>query len=1197
MASADYTEGRATILQALREELVGPSPQGREIDCTRPVSFDDAKQSYGPWRQKDSGEEILLRDSPCKRYGIGVLYPMKTPEDESLPNSFSRTTKDISLQENILTDQAQQAIDGVEKRVEQVPADPESYDFDISPANTFKPSSMGVSFLAEIPHDAMLIVEATGGRYNRLVVNVEGKERDWWLRSPMSINAEYDAVSICTQDEAKVQARSVTPETLGELDLKVELFSRPYQDKQKRLITVCLVNRKQVSSRIDQYCLFQASFKVFIISSGGERRICPYPDSTSEAADNMLQSQSSMDEEEQSLALLYRKAKTFAVGHGCAANWESVEGTWQNQFVGQDRQAQATGMEVMERVGWVSAESLPFLEVPSIAPDVKREDGSTVEVPMAPLAGLVPGNDGFTALSEVISLYEHWINQKKQEISSLDSRYKTAAQGHMEECTRCAGRMREGLAYLRTHPQALRAFQLANYAMLLQQGNSGQELRKTQYDTKIMRFTFSRGYADPDPFAVGAGRGKWRAFQIAFLLMAIPSTARGTHLDRRTVELIWFPTGGGKTEAYLGLAAFAMFISCLENRDENGVQVLMRYTLRLLTTQQFQRASSLLCAMEYLRKKNLKELGTKSFSIGIWLGGSTTPNTRKEAINTLNKLRKGDRDAENMFILTRCPWCQAQIGPITSSNNKKPSKSEPKVAGYDQQGNTVVFKCPDSQCDFTGGLPIYVIDEDIYDKCPSMLIGTVDKFALLAWKPEVRSIFGIGQDGKRRQRPPGLIIQDELHLISGPLGSMVGLYETIIEELCTDRRGGQIISPKIVSSTATIRRYADQVKRLYAREDVALFPPPGLSADDSFFACYAIGADGKLAHGCMYAGVHAPGLGSLQTAQVRSFTALLQAPLALPPGQRDPWWTLMLFFNSLRELGTTLSLLQSDIPDYFRVLMNRAGLDYSQVRKFWNILELTGRLRNEEVPQAISKLEIKYEQSEQRTYPVDVCLASSIIEVGIDIDRLSLMAVVGQPKTTSQYIQVTGRVGRHWWERPGLVVTLYGASKPRDRSHFEKFRSYHERLYAQVEPTSVTPFSPPMLDRALHAIMAAYARQLGDRNAALSPYPYPGNLIEELHQIILQRVQAVDGDELQNFERVFNKRLDEWRQWQRSVWEDHSGEEIPLLRYAGSYVTPEQARLSWPTATSMRDVDAQCEASITSLYAMQEEIKDEPLSH
>ncbi len=237
----------------------------------------------------------------------------------------------------------------------------------------------------------------------------------------------------------------------------------------------------------------------------------------------------------------------------------------------------------------------------------------------------------------------------------------------MDECERCAERMKKGLVYLRGNAKALRAFQLANYAMLLQQVCSSQELRQTQYDVKATRFIFSREYVNPDLLKPESGRGKWRAFQIAFLLMTIQSTSESTSQDRDVVELIWFPTGGGKTEAYLGLSAFAMFMRRLQDKDDAGVNVLMRYTLRLLTAQQFQRASSLLCAMEVLRRKNSKELGSKEFSIGIWLGGSTTPNTRKEAINILNGLGKNSSSTENKFILSKCPWCQAQIGPLTST--------------------------------------------------------------------------------------------------------------------------------------------------------------------------------------------------------------------------------------------------------------------------------------------------------------------------------------------------------------------------------------------------------------------------------------------------------------------------------------------------------------------------------------------------
>jgi len=514
--------------------------------------------------------------------------------------------------------------------------------------------------------------------------------------------------------------------------------------------------------------------------------------------------------------------------------------------------------------------------------------------------------------------------------------------------------------------------------------------------------------------------------------------------------------------------------------------------------------------MEYVRRQNTRDLGNAEISIGIWLGGSTTPNTRADALTVFRSLDRGDGAKPNQFVLDRCPWCGAEMGPVNLVGRGRGRGRVPRVIGYTRRGNTVVFTCPDSRCDFHRFLPLYVIDEDIYESRPALVIGTVDKFAMLAWKPQARSLFGIATDGTRAYSPPGLIIQDELHLISGPLGSMVGLYEPVIEELCTDRRGAHAAKPKIISSTATIRSYVEQIRGLYAREHASLFPPPGLDADDSFFARTACRPDGTLERGRIYIGVHAPGLGSLQTVQVRTFAALLQAPQPLPPAERDPWWTLLLFFNSLRELGTTLTLFQSDIPDLLRgSLKQRLGLGFQDVRQLRKMLELTGRLPGDEVPRAITALEVPTDS--QHGPSVDVCLASNIIEVGVDIDRLSLMAVVGQPKTTSQYIQVTGRAGRKS-DRPGLVVTIYAASKPRDRSHFEKFRSYHERLYAQVEPTSVTPFSRPALDRAAHSVIASYIRQLGNSDEAESPYPFPATLVATVTRILEDRASFVDPD-------------------------------------------------------------------------------------
>jgi hypothetical protein len=746
--------------------------------------------------------------------------------------------------------------------------------------------------------------------------------------------------------------------------------------------------------------------------------------------------------------------------------------------------------------------------------------------------------------------------------------------------------MRDGLEFLNNNPAAAIAFKLANHAVLLQQARSGREPRKANISSS-KRLEFSESFDPVDVDRIAPGRGQWRAFQIAFLLMNLRSAAVNYDEDRETVELIWFPTGGGKTEAYLGLTAYSLFMRRLNDKEDVGVHVLMRYTLRLLTAQQFQRACGLICAMEYLRRLHSDLLGNHSFSIGLWLGSDSTPNSKSSAIKKLKELWKGGPDAENVFALLRCPWCRAEMGPITVGSGRGRKNH---ILGYEQSGPTVVFKCPDTNCDFHSRLPLYVIDEDMYENRPSLVIGVVDKFASLTWNPNIRSLFGIGPEGDRTCSPPGLIIQDELHLISGPLGSMVGLYETLIEELCTDRRNGEVIRPKLVSSTATIRRYHDQVRSLYARDTVALFPPSGLDAGDSFFAKYKRNPDGSLAPGRKYVGINAPGLGSLQNTEVRTYTALLQATVGWQPEEQDPWWTLLVFFSNLRMLGNTLSLLQSNVPTYIN---NYAGRRNEQRRFLNRIEELTGRLKNDDVPTALAKLEI--ERKHEQDNSIDVCLASNIIEVGVDVDRLSLIAVVGQPKSTSQYIQVTGRVGRKS-DRPGLIVSIFSPSKPRDRSHFEKFRTYHEKLYAQVEPTSVTPFSPPAIERALHGVLVGYVRQTGDSQIASEPLPFPTELVNQFRDLIQNRVEFVDENEADTVEYWLSRRSREWETWQHPEWTvDMKGQNSgkALMRYSGNWITPEDDQITWSTPSSMRNVDAQSSIQITTKYMLDEMSNDE----
>lgn len=1147
-------KNREALYKSLEEEFIGPSVPKKSnlLNTNKNVIFNNVEELYRVYKDQATGEEVL-QSSPLKRYGVGILYPFKIEKEELLEEKVESN----SQQEELVFKEASKDLETIANRSS---LEEDDSDIDIVSANAYQQSSMAVSFKANLLPGSELIINVNGGRYRPLTVRVKGEEeekrRQWWVRVPVHFIVKVKAENLLGMHNILEHGEIIHAQNLEGLNIRTDILSRPIKDTE-RLVTVSLRNLTESSRHVslESNCLFQSSFKVEVISYDQKGSILPYPE---------MVDLDTLDEEERSIALLYRNTKTFAVGHGCAADWGEV---------------------TSETVKQVQTTFLPSYETKSMTPDIKRKDGTDIVVSMMDLAGLNPNNDGMQQLEEIVRLYEIWIKERLEIAENLEPKLLVGvAKRHIDECNKCLKRMKQGLEYLK-HPDVHRAFQFANHAMLLQQVTGGS-IRSAKVVDGTIHFSFP--YQTPDLTTLPNNKGKWRAFQIAFILMAMESAAESDSPERETVELIFFPTGGGKTEAYLGLSAFSMFMRRLKNKADTGVHVLMRYTLRLLTADQFQRASRLICSMESIRRQHEEELGRDEFSIGIWLGGDTTPNNHTIAKSQLTDLRKGKSNA-NPFLITACPWCGAKIGKLPLNHKqtvRKENKTPPNftVHGYKFAGGKVIIHCTDTNCPFNERLPVYVVDEDIYEKRPTFIIGTIDKFTQLAWNSKPRSIFGIGEDGTRICSPPGLIIQDELHLISGPLGSMSGIFEVLIEELCTDYRNGKGIKPKIVCSTATIRRYQKQILDLYSRTDVALFPAQGVDADDSFFATYARDEHGNLMPGRKYVGINAPGLGSMQTLQVRSLTSLLQAPVSMFEKERDPWWTLLIFFNSLRELGTTVTLLQSDIPNHLKAIKHREDLEFKELRHLYKIKELTSRLSSDEVATAISELKTEIGSG----MVTDVCLASNIIEVGVDIDRLSLMVVVGQPKTTAQYIQVTGRVGRRWYERPGLVVTLYSASKPRDRSHFEKFRSYHEKLYAQVEPTSVTPFSPAVVDRMLHAVMVGYVRQFGHMNKVDSPSPIPVDLLLQLKEILCSRVKSIDEEELDSIKKVFDRRISQWKTLRPSEWSKKKSVDYPLLYPAGSYVDPTTRRMSWATPNTMRNVDSQCLGEISAHYVLQD---------
>ncbi|MFJ8956144.1 helicase-related protein [Streptomyces sp. NPDC102381] len=1148
------TGGRERIEAALRHELLGPAPAGKPLSISGPVHFPSHEAARGPWIDEATREEILDRE-PLVRYGVGVLYPQAQTAGAELADQ--QIIAGLTAEEPETPDA--ERWEGTKKSVSDKSDD---QDFDLAGANEIKPTAMGISFLLEQNQDTELEIVLTAGRYRQIRVDIAGsRERTWWARSPLRAVWRIPARKLAQAPGTQRHLEPLKDGSSGLDGLSPRLTLNLLPRARGMLVTAALTNNSAVGTHaIATKCLFQTSLKV----TPRQGFLTPYPEPED----------SSSHPDDESFRLIYREAQTYAVGHGCAADWGPVDDG---------------------KCAWAAADPLPAYEVPSITPDIKLRDGSRLTVSMAQLAGLEPG--GTTQLERVIDAYAEWIGERRTQAEGLDTPYQETAETHIERCAAALERMREGLRLITEDPEGdvARAFRLANEAMLKQQLRSSAQRRETTIQDGRIHVA---GSPPDEAEAARSGRGNWRAFQIAFLLAALPSAADPSHPEREAVDLIFFPTGGGKTEAYLGLSAFVMLLRRLRNHDDVSVTVLMRYTLRLLTTQQFLRAAALICALENIRE-NRTDLGQEQFSIGIWVGSDSTPNSRDQAVKDLRELNRGTGHG-NPFLLLRCPWCSAQMGPVRSTDDssrprgrggRKGRGERGSVAGYEEREQRVVFLCPDRQCHFSDPkhpLPIYVVDDDVYEFRPSLIIGTVDKFALLAWREEARAIFGIGESGSRVYSPPELVIQDELHLIAGPLGSMTGLYESVIVELCTDYRRAAPAAPKIIASTATIRRHEEQIRALYGRGRVNLFPPHGIDAKDSFFAVYDRDSmTDELLPGRKYVGVHGPALGSMQTVQVRSFSALLQAAKDAPGEERDPWWTLMIFFNSLRELGNSLSLMQSDIPDYLKTINNRSNTDRTALRYLNRVEEMTSRLRQDQIPEAMEKLSAKAVGDKPKA--IDACLASSLIEVGIDIDRLSLMTIVGQPKSTSQYIQVTGRVGRQAKTRPGLVVTLYGAAKPRDRSHFERFRSYHQRLYAQVEPTSATPFSPPALDRALHAVLISYIRQTIPRYEL--PSPIPQDAFDRAADLLRERARISDPDELPRLNQVIAKRQKHWTDVQPDAWGAPGGEITAnqLLRPAGQYVQEGIAALSWPTPTSMRGADAECRARVTTRYPTGEE--------
>ncbi|HWG73894.1 MAG TPA: DISARM system helicase DrmA [Acidimicrobiales bacterium] len=846
-------------------------------------------------------------------------------------------------------------------------------------------------------------------------------------------------------------------------------------------------------------------------------------------------------------------------------------------------------MRVGQRRAWrLRTTSFPAVDVRlTVAAGTDRMPGLILDMGRLGSAELAR-DELVRALRPLASGYRAWLDDQaaRLETDAEIRRYQPAGEHTLAQARQIAERLDRAVDLLRDQPLAREAFRFANQAMALQ-----------RVRTEVTRARLAGPGRSLDEALrvhdVEATRS-WRPFQLAFVLLCLPGLTDPDHPDARRgaddgqAQLLFFPTGGGKTESYLGLSAYTFAIRRLQGvvgdgvdaRDgTDGVAVLMRYTLRLLTAQQFQRAAALTCACEWLRRERVASGDTRwgdtPFRVGLWVGAGVTPNSFDEAQRRIDEDR-GGRGTGGALQLVGCPWCGSRLSHADLQT--------------DRNRRRVLLYCsdPEGDCAFTRlrspgeGLPVLTVDEEIYRLTPALVIATVDKLAQLPWKAATATLFGVIEErcarhGWRspdfawcrtrhpavadlpatqpvpalRLRPPDLIIQDELHLISDALGSLVGLYETAIDRLCTRRTGGRVVRPVVVvASTATVRRAADQVEQVFARA-LAVFPPQVLDAGETFFSTSVPPTPATPAR--RYRGILATGE-RLTAVEIRVVAAVMehaQHLLDRHGAAADPYLTVVDYFTSTRELAGMRRLVDDDIADRLSSLAVRTR------RRRPNVAELTSRMPSDRIASTLADLEHPFDpvydssaaleslRSQARggqkltarrpdgvSQPLDVLLATSMLQVGVDVPRLGLMVVTGQPKNTAEYIQSTSRVGRDP-RRPGLVLTIYQWSRPRDLAHFETFDHYHSTFGSLVEGLTTTPFSDRALDRGLTGVLVAALRQSSPAalaNPAAHSVALEGSVVDDLLDDVEARVRHVTHDAARAaaVRQRLRHRLDRW---------------------------------------------------------------------
>lgn len=1099
----------------------------------REIIFNDLKTDLiGPYTKDE-----ILKEAPVSSYITGMLYPEDSDLDEQ--EEFERfNAKDHKETFNVSD------LD-IEEEDEEIKLELKSFK---------KQSSLGFNFYIGNEVSDLDVIIRWGDYYKGEVeveeeLNIEDlkkkkkKKLRGWVREE-----KIKSLTIKLSEFKK--------EKKFEVEEGIYLIAIKYKLKRSNnlMMALYLVNKRETSKEEIENIMFQVEIEAF--HKEGQAIFASELDS--------MKNKTELED------FIYREKPVFSRGYGCATIWENEDSHFAKR---------------------IKSTFIPEHEIPGASTVLEGIDDN--QFSMALFSNKNKKDEIIERLNIILNKYSDWIDGLRKNELMNDDNFKKYGNEIIGKCKQALSRIEKGIYLLNNNERVLDSFCFANQVMLVQ--NSMSKYAKDH----------SKGVSCSLKDYIKDNDYSWRPFQIAFILLNIEGIINPKSEDRNIVDLLFFPTGGGKTEAYLGLAAFLIAMrrlsACEESEYEKdgGVTIFLRYTLRLLTTQQRDRLLKMICAAEMIRKKKEPMYGKSEISIGFWVGGQVTPNKFDDFV-----LKKDDepskvKQAENKLAkqIIKCPCCGNEI------------KKEDYIIDLDSQ--SVEIYCSNKKCYFyKNKIPVYLVDEEIYSKCPTVIISTVDKFANLPWDYKTALLFGktdrycprdgylaVGEEkhnshkakGKHKATktidakpfyPPELIIQDELHLITGPLGTIYGGYETAIDELCKVKIDGKDIGPKYIVSTATIKNAHEQIKKLYGRDNYFQFPPSGVDSGDSYF-----GKEVSLTERPFrfYGGVCATGQ-SMKTTLLRVYAVLLQATQNFIDNPEykdylDPYRTLIGYFNSIRELGGTVRLLDDDIPDRLYVLKEK--YKYEKQRYINVHDEITSRTPSYKIPQVLENLE----KTINDKCCMDVAIATNMIAVGMDIDRLGLMVVTGQPKLTSEYIQSTSRVGRKY---PGLVITIYNPYRPRDLSHYENFVAYHSQLYRYVEGTTATPFAARARDRVLHAIVIALLRL---RNKEMAPNSGARNIdivaeevLDEVKNIILNRVQDVEPLNLYDTQKELDVFIDDWKRLNEEekdlfYYVPYTDKYNRLINYYDRYVSDKEKA----TLNSMREVE-----SPSSLYYWEE---------